>query len=218
MNIFLESTSIDEIRHAVQSGLADGIVLPEAEYEGSGSVAGQELIAAIAQEFAIPICVAETALRADDMYRDARDLARISDHVVVQLPLIDEAIVPMHKLGLEGVDICANFVVTAAQAVLAAKAGASSVHISLQDLDAHGRTSSDAVLDIRSLLDASQCECDVMVASPATSTQFTECISAGAQIVSLRPEVLQSLLLHPLTDRGLDRFLNSLGRRPKAHS
>jgi transaldolase len=111
------------------------------------------------------------------------------------------------------VDICANFVFNGAQAVLAAKAGASMVRISLHDLDAQGQTSSDAVTEIRSLLEASDCECDVMVASPSTSTQFTECIAAGAQIVSLRPQVLNSLLLHPLTDRGVDRFLSGLSRR-----
>jgi len=119
----------------------------------------------------------------------------------------------MHRLSLEGVDICANFVFNGAQAVLAAKAGASMVRISLHDLDAQGQTSSDAVTEIRSLLEASDCECDVMVASPSTSTQFTECIAAGAQIVSLRPQVLNSLLLHPLTDRGVDRFLSGLSRR-----
>jgi transaldolase len=119
----------------------------------------------------------------------------------------------MHRLSLEGVDICANFVFNGAQAVLAAKAGASMVRIPLHDLDTQGQTSSDAVTEIRSLLEAGDCECDVMVASPATSTQFTECIAAGAQIVSLRPQVLHSLLLHPLTDRGVDRFLSGLSRR-----
>jgi len=90
------------------------------------------------------------------------------------------------------------------------------VRISLHDLDAQGQTSTDAVTEIRSLLEASDCECDVMVASPATTTQFMECISAGAQIISIRPEILHSLLLHPLTDRGVDRFLNGLSKRPKA--
>jgi transaldolase len=147
------------------------------------------------------------------MYREARELARISDHLVIQLPLVEDAVEPMHRLSLEGVDICANFVFNGAQAVLAAKAGASMVRVSLHDLDAQGQTSADAVSEIRSLLHSSDCECDVMVASPTSTTQFTECISAGAQIVSIRPDVLQSLLLHPLTDRGVDRFLSGLSRR-----
>jgi transaldolase len=213
MNIFVETVSIEEIRRSVAAGLADGVVVSDSSYAGSESVEGRELIEAVAHEFAIPICVEVRAISGEEMYREAKELSRISDHLVIQLPLVEDAVEPMHRLSLEGVDICANFVFNGAQAVLAAKAGASMVRVSLQDLDAQGQTSSDAVSEIRSLLHSSDCECDVMVASPATTTQFTECISAGAQIVSIRPDVLQSLLLHPLTDRGVDRFLSGLSRR-----
>jgi transaldolase len=217
MNIFVESASLDEIGTNFRSGFADGVVLYDAAYAGSSSVEGQALISAISQEFAIPICVDVAAIKSADIYRESRELAKISDHVIVQLPLVEDSIEPMHKLSLEGVGVCATFVYTGAQAVLAAKAGASMVRVSLADLDEHGRTSADVVSEIRSLLEASDCECDVMVASPGSSTQFTECITAGAQIVSIRPDVLQSLLLHPLTDRGLDRFLSGLSRRPRHH-
>ena len=216
MNIFVESVSVDEIRRAVASGFADGVVVSDALYAGSGSSEGRELIETVAREFAIPICVDVAAISAEEMYQEARELARISDHLVIQLPLVEDAVEPMHRLSLEGVDICANFVFNGAQAVLAAKAGASMVRIPLHDLDAQGQTSADAVTEIRSLLESSDCECDVMVASPSTSTQFTECIAAGAQIVSIKPEVLQNLLLHPLTDRGVDRFLSGLSRRHSA--
>ena len=213
MNIFVESVSVEEIRRSVNSGLADGVVVTDSAYAGSASVEGRELIEAVAHEFAIPICVDVRAISGEEMYREAKELARISDHLVIQMPLVEDAVEPMHRLSLEGVDICANFVFNGAQAVLAAKAGASMVRVSLQDLDAQGQTSADAVSEIRSLLEASSCECDVMVASPATTTQFAECIAAGAQIVSIRPQVLHSLLLHPLTDRGVDRFLSGLARR-----
>ncbi|HEX6574086.1 MAG TPA: transaldolase family protein [Gemmatimonadaceae bacterium] len=213
MNIFIESVSIDEIRQAVSAGFADGLVVSDSLYTGSSSAEGRELIETVAREFAIPICVNVAAISGEEMYREARELARISDHLVIQLPLVEDAVEPMHRLSLEGVDICANFVFNGAQAVLAAKAGASMVRIPLQDLDAQGQTSADAVTEIRSLLESSDCECDVMVASPTTTAQFTECISAGAQIVSIRPQILNSLLLHPLTDRGVDRFLSGLSRR-----
>lgn len=215
MNIFVESVSIDEIRQFFHAGLADGVVLADSDYGGSGSPEGQDLISVISQEFAIPVCVEIAAVNSDDMYREARELAKISDNIIVQLPLIEDAIEPMHRLSLEGVDVCANFVYTGAQAVLAAKAGASSVRISIADLDAHGRMSFDVVSEIRTLLEASSSECDVMVASPRTSTEFTESINAGAQTVSMAPHVLQSLLLHPLTDRGVDKFLSALSRRPR---
>lgn len=216
MNIFVESVSIEEIRRAVGAGFADGVVVSDSTFVGSASTEGRELIEAVAHEFAIPICVDVRAISGEEMYREARELAKISDHLVIQLPLVEDAVEPMHRLSLEGVDICANFVFNAAQAVLAAKAGASMVRVSLQDLDAQGQTGTDAVTEIRSLLESSECECDVMVASPTNSTQFTESISAGAQIISIRSDVLHSLLLHPLTDRGVDRFLSGLSRRHSA--
>ena len=217
MNIFVESASVDEIRQSFLSGFADGVVLSDGTHGSGSGQDGRELLEAISQEFALPVCVDVAAVGGEEMYREARELAKISDHVVVQLPLVEDAIAPMHRLSLEGVGVCANFVFTGAQAVLAAKAGASMVRVSLTDLDEHGRTSADVVHEIRTLLEASECECDVMVASPGTSTQFSECINAGAQIVSIQPRVLQSLLLHPLTDRGVDRFLSDLSRRPRSH-
>ncbi|MFN2603972.1 MAG: transaldolase family protein [Gemmatimonadaceae bacterium] len=217
MNIFLESVSIDEIRDAAAAGFADGVIFSRAEHSARGPEEGaHDAIAAIAQEFAIPICVEVGAVSGDDMYHAARDLAKISDHVVIQLPLVEDALVPMHRLNAEGVGVCATYVFNGAQAVLASKAGASIVRVSLYDLEAQGQTSSDAVTEIRSLLEASECECDVMVASPRTTTQFTECVAAGAQIVCVQPDVLRSLLLHPLTDRGLDRFLSSLSKIPRS--
>jgi transaldolase len=217
MNIFLESVSIEEIRNASAAGFADGVIFSESAYaESAPGNDARETIAEIAKEFAIPVCVEVGAISSDDLYYAAHDLAKISDHVVVQLPLVEDALPAMHRLSAEGVGVCATYVFNGAQAVLASKAGASMVRISLHDLDAQGQTSTDAVTEIRSLLAVSQCECDVMVASPRTTTQFTECVAAGAQIVCVEPDVLRSLLLHPLTDRGLDRFLSSLTKRPRS--
>ena len=214
MNIFVETVSLDDIRRATAAGFADGVVVSDSV--DSSVAEGREFIESIAREFALPVCVEVAAVNGPDMYREARELARISDHIIIQLPLVEDAVAPMHRLSGEGVVVCANFVFNGAQAVLAAKAGASMVRVSLHDLDTQGQTSTDAVTEIRSLLEASDCECDVMVASPQTTAQFTECVSAGAQIVSIRPQVLNSLLLHPLTDRGVDRFLSGLSKRPKA--
>lgn len=217
MKIFLESVSIDEIRNASAAGFADGVIFSESAYaESAPGEDPHETIAAIAKEFAIPVCVEVGAISSEDLYYAAHDLTKISDHVVVQLPLVEDALATMHRLSAEGVGVCATYVFNGAQAVLASKAGASMVRISLHDLDAQGQTSTDAVTEIRSLLAVSECECDVMVASPRTTTQFTECVAAGAQIVCVEPDVLRSLLLHPLTDRGLDRFLSSLSKRPRS--
>ncbi len=110
------------------------------------------MIAAIAQEFAIPICIEVGAISGERHVPAPTTWPKISDHVVVQLPLVEDALVPMHRLSAEGVGVYATYVFNGAQAVLAAKAGASMVRISLHDLDAQGQTSTDAVTEIRSLL------------------------------------------------------------------
>src|SRR5690348_6143408 len=98
MNIFVESVSVEEIRRAVNAGLADGVVVTDSAYAGSASVEGLELIEAVAHEFAIPICVDVRAISGEEMYREAKELARISDHLVIQLPLVEDAVEPMHRL------------------------------------------------------------------------------------------------------------------------
>jgi len=140
MNIFLESVSIEEIRNASAAGFADGVVFSEGAFaDSSPGNDPRETIAEIAKEFAIPVCVEVGAISSDDLYYAAHDLAKISDHVVVQLPLVEDALPAMHRLSAEGVGVCATYVFNGAQAVLASKAGASMVRISLHDLDAQGQ-------------------------------------------------------------------------------
>lgn len=216
MNIFLESSAIVEIREAAESGLVQGVAFSPSEFLDEDPDGDQrERLEEISQEFAIPICVTIGAINAKAIYREAKELAKISEHIVVQIPLVEEALPAMHRLNEEGVGICATLVFNGAQALLAAKAGASMVRVSMADLDALGQESTEAIAEIRSVLETTGMEADVMAASPQTPTQFLDCVSAGANIVSLSPKVIRSLLIHPLTDRGIDRFLSDLSKRPK---
>ena len=219
MNIFLESSSIEEIRLAASSGLVQGVIFAPDDSPGSSpSGDGRGQLEELSQEFAIPICVSVGAVNSADIYREAKELARISDHIVVQVPLVEDALSPMYRLSNEGVGICATLVYTGAQALIAAKAGASMVRISLDDLEELGQRGSDAIAEIRTVLEASGMEADVMAASPTTPAQFSDCVTAGANVISIAPATIRSLLVHPLTDRGLDRLLSGLSRRPKVRS
>src|SRR5919205_1145709 len=112
MNIYLESVNLDEIT--------------------------RERLEAISREFAFPVCVPVGAVASADIYSEARELAKVSDHVVVQIPLVEDSLIPMARLAAEGVIICATFVYSPAQAIVAAKAGAASVRVILTDLEAYG--------------------------------------------------------------------------------
>ena len=217
MNIYLESVNLDDIRNAAAAGLADGVAFSHTASDADPVDANtKERLEEISREFAFPICVPVGAVTSGDIYAEARDLAKVSDHVVVQIPLVEDSLVPMTRLTAEGVVVCATFVFTAAQAIIAAKAGAAAVRVTLDDLESYGQAATRTLAEIKSVLEASEEECDVMAASPRSAVQFAECALAGADIVCITPDSLRNLVVHPLSDRGIDKFLSQLSKRPKS--
>jgi transaldolase len=216
MNIYLESVSVDEIRNAAAAGLADGVAFSHVAFSADPRDGDyKEHLEEISREFAFPICVPVGAVASADIYSEARELAKVSDHIVVQVPLVEDSLIPIARLSAEGVVICATFVFSAAQGLIAAKAGASIVQVTLKELETFGQSGAQTLAEIKNVLDAGGEECDVMAASPLTATQFSDCVTAGADIVCLTSETLRNLTVHPLSDRGVDRFLSDLARRPK---
>ena len=217
MRIFLATAQLDDIRWAAENGLADGVTIsPSLLAAAVGDGDGREHLAEICRESVMPVCVTVGAINAADIYRDGRELAKISDQVVVQIPLIEDSVAAMRRLSAEGVRVGATLVFNAAQALLASKAGASMVTTPVDQLDAHGLDGVGVVADIHALFVGAGAECDVMAARVTNATQFAGCALAGADAVGVTPDVLRALLLHPLTDRGVDQFLNDLSKRPKA--
>ncbi|HMG71168.1 MAG TPA: transaldolase family protein [Gemmatimonadaceae bacterium] len=217
MNIYLESVNLDDIRNAAAAGLADGVAFSHTASDADPVDANtKERLEEISREFAFPICVPVGAVTSGDIYTEARDLAKVSDHVVVQIPLVEDSLVPMTRLTAEGVVVCATFVFTAAQAIIAAKAGAAAVRVTLDDLEIYGQAATRTLAEIKNVLEASEEECDVMAASPRSAVQFAECALAGADIICITPDSLRNLVVHPLSDRGIDKFLSQLSKRPKS--
>jgi transaldolase len=216
MRILLASASPTDIRWAADHGLADGIVttplLLASERNGDDP---RELLAEICRAVALPVHASVGSVDPNDMYRDGRELAKIADSIVVEVPLVDDAVVVIRRLTLEGVRVAATLAFNGAQAVLAAKAGASSVTIPVNDLSELGTDSVVVVQEARRLFDRSGAECDIVAAFPAGSAEFIACGLAGADAATLDVATLRALLVHPLTDRGVDRFLKELTARPK---
>ena len=217
MNIYLESVDLDEIRIAASAGLADGVAFSRSASSADAADDNTlERLEEISREFAFPVCVPVGAVTSSDIYAEARELAKVSDHVVVQIPLVEDSLVPMARLTAEGVVVCATYVFSVAQAIIAAKAGAAAVRVTLDELDNYGQPATRTLAEMKSALEAGEQECDIMAASPRSAIQFSECALAGADIVCVTPEALRSLVVHPLSDRGVDRFLSELARRPKS--
>src|SRR6476469_3326402 len=155
MNIYLESVNLDDIRTAASAGLADGVAFSRSVASSdAGDPSTRERLEEISREFAFPICVPVGAVTSSDIYTEARELAKVSDHVVVQIPLVEDALVPMARLTAEGVVVCATFVFSAAQAIIAAKTGAGAVRVGLDELDNYGQQATRSLAEIKNALDA----------------------------------------------------------------
>jgi transaldolase len=209
MKIYLASTHLDEITWATSIGLADAVyttpaLLNEIEQDG------RELIAAICRATTGPVAVSVSHLAADEAYRDARELARISDQVVVQIPFLEDTIGAIARLASDGLRIAATLVFNPAQAVLASKIGASAVVTSLSRLDALGDDATQVVSQMRAALDAHDRECDVIATFARSAAHFTGCALSGADAITLDAATLHGLLAHPLTDLGVDQWLTDL--------
>src|SRR6476659_6205007 len=140
MNIYLESVNLDEIRNAASAGLANGVAFSHLAFSTDApDGSSRERLEEISREFAFPVCVPVGAVTSSDIYSEARELAKVSDHVIVQIPLVADSLVPMARLTAEGVVVCATYVFSAAQAIIAAKAGAAAVRVTLDDLERYGQ-------------------------------------------------------------------------------
>jgi len=217
MRILLATATLDDIRWATDNGLADGVTTtPSMVSDAASEGDARDHLAEICRATGLPVSVTVGAIDAADIYRDGRELAKLAENIVVQVPLIEDSVSAIRKLSAEGVRVGATFVFNAAQALLAAKAGATTVTTPIDQLDVYGLDAFAILNEIKSVFANGADECDVVASGVSNATSFATCALACADAVALPPSMIRALLLHPLTDRAVDRMLSDLSKRPKA--
>ena len=216
MRIYHASVALDEVRWAFAAGLIDGIVATPAVIASQLPNADpRELVQELSSAVPLPIIASVRAVNRDELYKGARELIRLAEQVIVAVPLVEDALPAIKRLSAEGVRVAATLVHNAAQAALAAKAGAAFVTIAV-DAAAHvGDDPTLAIAETRVIFDRFGLECEIIAAGPSSSRAFIDAMAAGADGAVVTTDVLKALLQHPLTDRGFDRFLGEISRRPK---
>ena len=212
MKILLATASVSDVAWGVAHGMLDGVVTSPALLVAEQVADARAHLAELARSVPGPLFATVQSIDAQGAYRDAKELARLSDQIVVQLPLVEDTLGAMRRLRADGVRVAATQVYNAAQALLAARTGASAVVTALDQLDAAGLDSLAVVRDIRAALDSSHAECDVIALAPASPVQFGNCAVAGADAVAITGDQCRALLVHPLTDRGVDQFMGDVSR------
>jgi transaldolase len=148
------------------------------------------------------------AVDAAGMYQEGRVLAKLADNIVVKIPMIEEGLVAVRKLVADGINVNVTLAFSSVQCLLAAKAGATYVSPFLGRLDDVGHDAMDIVRETRLIFDNYDLETQILAASIRHPRHVAEAAMLGADVATMPADVLRKLLLHPLTDRGLDQFLN----------
>jgi transaldolase len=206
MKIFLDTADIDEVREAASLGVLDGVTTnPTHLSKVEGTF--EEIIEEICEVVDGPIsaeCVASDAL---DLISEARRLSSIHPNVAVKIPITLEGLKAIKVCSEEGIRINTTLIFSANQALLAAKAGAAFVSPFIGRLDDTGQDGLDIIEQTVEIFDIHDIKAEVLAASLRSPRHVIEVARAGAHIATLPPAVLWSMVKHPLTDIGIERFL-----------
>jgi transaldolase len=209
VRIHLDSADIAEIRWAAGAGLIDGVTTdPTLLSHAAGARDPHDLLQEICGLVAGPVAAQVVAVDTDGMYREGKELARLADNIVVKIPMIEDGLAAARRLAAEGIDVSVTLVFSAMQGLLAARAGAAYVSPLVGPLDDAGQDGMEVVGQLRAIFRSYDVEAQVVAASLRHPRHALQAALAGADVGAVPPDVLRQLLLHPLTDRGLDRFLN----------
>ena len=207
MKFFLDTANLDEIRGAAAFGIADGVTTNPSLIAKEGNVDFKEHIAAICKIVSGPVSAECTSEDAEGMISQGRDYATIAPNVVIKCPLTREGLKATNKLSNEGIKVNVTLCFSAAQAILAAKAGASFISPFLGRLDDIGENGLLLLQDIIEVYRNYDWKTEVLAASIRHPIHAIEAARMGADIATMPFKVIDQMFNHPLTDKGQAQFL-----------
>ena len=211
MKFFLDTANLDELRAGAKWGIVDGVTTNPTLIAKEGKPI-KEQIAAICDIIDGPISAEVVSTEAKAMISEGRDLAKIHKNVVVKLPLIRDGIEACSALSKEGIRVNVTLCFSAAQALVAAKAGAYFISPFVGRLDDIGATGMDLIHQVVHIYQNYDFDTQVLAASLRGPLHVVDAALAGAHIGTLPFKVMDQLFNHPLTDKGLDQFLKDYNK------
>jgi transaldolase len=207
MKFFVDTAEISEIRELAATGLLDGVTTNPSLIAKSGRKI-TDVIAEICDVVPGPVSAEVAATEYGQMMKEAEVLSRIAPNVTVKVPLTQDGLRACHSLSQSGVMVNVTLCFSAAQALLAAKAGASFISPFVGRLDDIGQNGMELIADITQIYNNYPAiRTEVLVASIRNPIHLIEAAKMGADVATIPPAVIRQLYAHPLTDKGLAAFL-----------
>jgi len=214
MKFFIDTANIAEIKKGLEMGMVDGVTT-NPSLVARENQPFTEIIAEICKIVDGPVSAEVVSLEAEGMLAEARELAKIADNIVIKIPMIVEGLKAVKKLTAEGIKTNVTLVFSAAQALLAAKAGATYVSPFVGRLDDIGNPGMDLISDIVTIYDNYGYTSEIIVASVRSPQHVLDAALIGADIATIPLKVIAQLAKHPLTDAGMEQFLADWEKRTK---
>ncbi len=206
MELFLDTANVNEIREAWDMGVISGVTTNPTLVAREGRIF-EDVLREIAGIVDGPISAEVVSLKADKMVQEARDVAGWHHSIVIKIPMTPDGMKTVKTLSGEGIRTNVTLVFSAAQALLAAAAGATYVSPFVGRMDDVGNEGLAVVRDIAEIFDIHGIPTKIIAASIRHPMHVIEAARAGAHIATVPFGVLMSMLKHPLTDVGIARFL-----------
>src|SRR3954462_2634518 len=215
MKIFLDTADIEEIRTAARWGILDGVTTNPSLYAKVGG-SYEEILQEICRITSGPVSAEVVAEDVDGMLEEGRAFAKLAPNIVVKVPMSEEGLEAMSRFADEGIKTNCTLIFTANQGLLAAKAGASLLSPFVGRLDDINQDCMIVIRELSEIVAIHELDTEVLAASIRNPLHMTQAALAGAHVATLPFKVLQQMVHHPLTDKGIVQFRSDWDKARKA--
>ena len=210
MKFFIDTANLDQIQEANDLGILDGVTTNPSLMAKEGITGHKNILTHYEKICDIvdgDVSAEVVSTDFDGMMKEARELVKIHDNIIVKVPMIKEGVKAIKAMKDEGIDTNCTLVFSAGQAILAAKAGAKYVSPFIGRIDDINWDGTDLIAQICHIYDMNSFDTQVLAASIRNPLHIVKCAEIGADVVTCPLNSILGLLKHPLTDIGLEKFL-----------
>lgn len=214
MKLFIDTANVDEIREANDLGVICGVTTNPSLIAREGRDF-EEVVREITTIVDGPVSAEVISLEADKMVEEAVPLSKIHKNIVIKIPMCAEGLKAVKRLSAMGIKTNVTLIFSSAQALLAARAGATFVSPFLGRLDDIGQTGMTLIDEIVEIFEVHGIETEIIAASIRNPIHVIDAARAGAHIATIPYGVIKQMINHPLTTNGIERFLKDWESVPK---
>jgi transaldolase len=206
MKIFLDTADIEEIRTAARWGVLDGVTTNPSLFAKTSGMTYEQVLTEVCKITPGPVSAEVVAEDVDGMLREGRAFAKLAPNIVVKVPMSEEGLEAIARFADEGIKTNCTLVFTTNQGLLAAKAGASLISPFVGRLDDINQDGMIVIRELAEIFAIHEIEAEILAASIRNPLHMTQAALAGSHIATLPFKVLQQMVHHPLTDKGIVQF------------